>query len=186
MASKLEKTFLYEILSESDISELDLSADDLTVVSDAGGSDYDSASSYDSYDPSISTEDEEFIDDSNIDSDDSNDSYEPESATDTDDSDDSDEFESCSNYVGRDDTTKTDDCDSSIDESKQDLSGEQTSEKIALLEKCGNMVEYCVARSVSVKRPVTISCINFPSSNKSLLARSNCPKANGEIRGHEV
>jgi hypothetical protein len=166
MTSRSENNSSYDTLSESDISDLELAAHTLTVVSDdehetSALSDYDSESSYD---PSILTDDEDFIDDgddSDIsdDSNDSSDSYEPDVATD---SDEFDEFDKCSND---DDTTENDDCDSSTDDLKQGLLDDHTSEPSMLLTKSENPVGYCVAGAISVKRPGTIACINLQSGN---------------------
>jgi hypothetical protein len=114
-----EQSFACDALSESDISELELAANSPEVFSDdepntSEASSYDSESSYD---PSIMTEDEEFIDDSN-DSENSDSSSDFNDSNHSDNSDNSDISDDSDDSGGSDDS---DGCNSSAKDMKQEL-----------------------------------------------------------------
>jgi hypothetical protein len=195
MSSESQQDLLHDLLSESDISELDLDAAGLTVVSSdeseaADASDCDSESSYD---PSVATEDEEFIDDSD-DSDNSNDSYEHQGSVDdsTDDdatgSDDSDEHDDTAdsetaasehaNILG----VETDsDSDCSTDDLEQGASSGRTRESSVSMHPLGKTAGYYKARTLAVKRCVPVTCIILGCAN-DLSTTSSAPSKAGMSR----
>jgi hypothetical protein len=181
----------HDTLSDSDISELELTADGRAAVSTdedetSDGSDYGSESSYD---PSVLTEDEEFIDDSDGSSSAaSSDTYEfdesRDSANDSDDTDDSDELEACD--ISVDDDYGADPADpallqatrvfvkggrnseSTADELQPTTFVERTLQSSALSNDCRDWMGYHAARAVCLERPVALNCVDLGRGSSCL------------------
>jgi hypothetical protein len=179
----------HQTLSDSDISELELATDGRAALSTdedetSDGSDFGSESSYD---PSVLTEDEEFIDDADgFSSTVSSDTYEfdesGDSADDSDDSDDSDdtvdseELEACDRSFDDDDGAGSADIallqtarvsreanrnsESTVDELQPATLIKRTSQSPALLDDVQNRMGYHAARAVCLERPVAFTCVD--------------------------
>jgi hypothetical protein len=178
-------------LSDSDISELELAADGRAAMSTdedetSDGSDYDSESSYD---PSVLTEDEEFIDDSDGSSSvASSDTYEfdesSDSADDSDDTDDSDELEGCDKSVDDDDGTDPADIallqiervsveadrnsESAADELQPATFVKRTPHSSASLHDFRHRMGYHAARAVCLERPIAFTCVDLGRGSRCL------------------
>jgi hypothetical protein len=174
----------YDTLSDSDISELAHAANGRAAIStddgeSSDGSDFGSESSYD---PSVLTEDEEFIDDADASSSAaSSDTYESDesgdSADDSDDTDDVEDFEACDRSIEDDDSADPAgiallqtaralveaDCNggSTVDERKPATFVTRTSQSSAFL--CGfqDGMGYHTAKAVCLKRPTAFTCIDL-------------------------
>jgi hypothetical protein len=177
----------HQTRSDSDMSELELAADGRAAVSTdedetSDGSDFGSESSYD---PSVLTEDEEFIDDADGSSSTvSSDTYEfdesGDSADDSDDSDDtvdSEELEACDRSFDDDDGADSADItllqtarvsretdrnsESTIDELQPRTFVKRTSQSSTLLDDVQNRMGYHAARAVCLERPVAFTCVDL-------------------------
>jgi hypothetical protein len=164
-------------LSDSNISELELAADGRAAMStdEDETSDGSSFGSESSYDPSVLTEDEEFIDDSNGSSSAaSSDTYEfdesGDSADDGDDTDNLEELEACDRSVDDDDSADPADItppqtacvslaadrnsESTADEPQPATLVKRTSHSSALSDDFRDQMGHHAARAVCIKRPV--------------------------------